>query len=519
MMYSYEQRKKAVDLYYQYDHSLTAVQKELGYPSSLTSIKYWVKEFRDKKKLHKKIIRKHKYSDEQRKIAVEYFLEHGKNVNRTCRILGYPSNALLTQWIIEDVPEENHNCRKNTSMIKCAQEDKKAAVIEACTSSETVKSIAAKYGVSRTSIYNWKNSLLRRGCEHSMAKKKKLLDTEKSIDELKSERDQLSQQVLELQQQIHRLELEKDVLEKVAELIKKGKGINLKDLTNREKATVIDALRKKYPLKELLSVFHVAKSTYCYQSAVMRAAEKYEETRKKIHKSFAESNESYGYRRIKLDLLDEGVRLSEKVIRRLMKEENLIVRAIKKKKYSSYQGEISPEVENLLIRDFHAEKPNTKWLTDISEFHIPAGKIYLSPMIDCFDGLPVAWTIGTHPDANLVNTMLDEAISTLKEDEKPIVHSDRGAHYRWPGWIKRMEETGLTRSMSKKGCSPDNSACEGFFGRLKNEMFYDRKWDNISIEQFMDILDNYIHWYAEKRRKLSLGGMSPINYRKSLGLI
>lgn len=211
--------------------------------------------------------------------------------------------------------------------------------------------------------------------------------------------------------------------------------------------------------------------------------------------------------------------ISEKVIRRLMKEENLVVKTIKKKKYNSYMGKISPAVDNLIKRDFHSDKPNAKWLTDITEFHIPAGKIYLSPIIDCFDGLPVSWTIGIHPDAELVNTMLDNAIASLKESEKPIIHSDRGAHYRRPGWIERMKEAGLTRSMSKKGCSPDNSACEGFFGQLKNEMFYCRDWKDVSIDKFIDILDAYIHWYAEKRRKLSLNGMSPIQFRKSLGLI
>ena len=107
-----------------------------------------------------------------------------------------------------------------------------------------------------------------------------------------------------------------------------------------------------------------------------------------------------------------------------MKEENLIVKTIKKKKYNSYMGEISPAVDNLIKRDFHSDKPNAKWLTDITEFHIPAGKIYLSPIIDCFDGLPVSWTIGIHPDAELVNTMLDNAIASLKESKKPIIHSD-----------------------------------------------------------------------------------------------
>lgn len=202
-----------------------------------------------------------------------------------------------------------------------------------------------------------------------------------------------------------------------------------------------------------------------------------------------------------------------------MQEESLVVRIHRKRKYSSYTGEISPAVPNLLERDFHADAPNIKWLTDITEFNIPSGRIYLSPIIDCFDGLPVSWTIDTSPNAELVNTMLDNAISTLKPNEHPPVHSDRGCHYRWPGWVERMEKAQLTRSMSKKGCSPDNSACEGFFGRLKNEMFYCRSWAGITIEQFIDILNEYIHWYAEKRIKLSLGGMSPLDYRRSLGLV
>ena len=213
-----------------------------------------------------------------------------------------------------------------------------------------------------------------------------------------------------------------------------------------------------------------------------------------------------------------GKKISEKVVRRLMREQNLSVRKVKKRKYSSYQGEITPAVENVINRDFHAEKPNEKWLTDITEFHIPAGKVYLSPIIDCFDGMPVSWTIGTSPDANLVNTMLDEGILTLAEGEKPLVHSDRGAHYRWPGWIERMEAAGLTRSMSKKGCSPDNSACEGFFGRLKNELFYDRNWNHVSIESFISKLEEYMHWYNEDRIKMSLGGMSPLQYRRGLAL-
>lgn len=170
-----------------------------------------------------------------------------------------------------------------------------------------------------------------------------------------------------------------------------------------------------------------------------------------------------------------GLIVSEKVVRRLMREEHLTVWKKNNKKYNSYAGEISPAVENIVNRNFRAEYPNMKWLTDITEFSLPAGKVYLSPIIDCFDGLAVSWTIGTSPTADLANAMLEKAISFLNEDGHPIVHSDCGGHYRWPGWIQRMEAAGLTRSMSKKGCSPDNSACEVFSGDLKTKCSTDER--------------------------------------------
>ena len=123
------------------------------------------------------------------------------------------------------------------------------------------------------------------------------------------------------------------------------------------------------------------------------------------------------------------------------------------------------------------------------------------------------------PDSVLVNTMLDQAIAHLSEGDRPLIHSDRGCHYRWPGWIERMEKAGLERSMSKKGCSPDNAACEGLFGRLKNEMFYCQDWTGVKISEFIDILNKYLLWYNTKRIKTSLGNMSPWEYRQSLGMV
>jgi transposase InsO family protein len=218
-------------------------------------------------------------------------------------------------------------------------------------------------------------------------------------------------------------------------------------------------------------------------------------------------------------LVRRHLHISEKVVQRLMKQECLVVAANRKRRYGSYLGEISPAPENLINRDFRANTPNEKWLTDITEFQIPAGKVYISPVIDCFDGLVVSWTIGTRPDADLVNTMLDAAIEAVAGSEsRPVIHSDRGAHYRWPGWLSRVCNAKLIRSMSRKGCSPDNAACEGFFGRLKTELFYPRSWQDHTVDQFIQIVDSHIRWYNEKRIKISLGSLSPIEYRLSLGI-
>ncbi len=171
--------------------------------------------------------------------------------------------------------------------------------------------------------------------------------------------------------------------------------------------------------------------------------------------------------------MPEEIVLSEKVVQKIMKEENLAAFRVKKAKCSSYLGEISPEVENVIDRNFHAEHLNKKWLTDITEFALPEGKVYLSPIINCFDGLVANWTIGRSPNVALVNTMLKQAISTLPE---------------------------------------------GFFGRLKNEMFYGRSWIGVSLDAFAQELNSYIYWYTHKSIKLSLGGVSPLEYRRKFGI-
>lgn len=130
----------------------------------------------------------------------------------------------------------------------------------------------------------------------------------------------------------------------------------------------------------------------------------------------------------------------------------------------------------------------------------------------------MSWSLSTCSDAELVNTMLDNAIETLNTGERPVIHCDIGGHYRWPGWLEQVNAAGFIRSMSRKGCSPDNAACEGLFSRLKTEMYYGSKWSGITPEKFMQHVDAYIRWYNERRIKLSLSAISPGMYRQQHSL-
>lgn len=532
-MYSKEQKEKAIALYEEYKE-LAIVIKILGYPTS-SVLWTWVKDYKEN---NNEVVKKNSkwanISLEKQLEAVDYFLANGMKFTKTIRHFGYPSVYILTRWLAEHAPGWNQikeeYGKQDKSVVSFSSRDKVDAVLAMSTKSKTMPEIYKEYSLDPAKFYYWKSEVLgNKGIFHmtkdTMLKEfkemqKKLAELQKECDSLSEAHTRLTQKYNSLNKDLYQKSLEHDILVATNEILKKGKSINIKSLKNYEKAIVIDALRHKYKLADLLEALEMAKSSYSYQVKIREKSDKYADLRKHMIKIFKENYEQYGYRRIKLQLKNEGVIVSEKLVRKLMKDEKLFVRHKKNKKYCSYKGELTPAPENLVKRNFHSDKPNKIWLTDITEFKLPSGKkVYLSPIIDCFDGYPVSWTIGTSPNANLVNTMLKQAINSLGNSEAPIIHSDRGAHYRWPEWILLMKQNGLKRSMSKKGCSPDNAACEGFFGRAKNEMFYNRNWKNTDVNSFIQWLDNYMHWYREKRIKKSLGGLSPLNYRKKLKLV
>lgn len=278
-----------------------------------------------------------------------------------------------------------------------------------------------------------------------------------------------------------------------------------------------------------LAAAGMAKSSYEYAKGALARGEGPERAaaREAVRAAFEESGGTYGYRRVYAQVnsgAGPDAAIGEWTVRSIMRREGLAARTPKRRRrYSSYAGEISEAPGNLLRDEdgkhlFGADRPNELWVTDVTEFRIPAGKVYLSPIVDCFDGMPISRSSSTSPDAEMANSSLLGACRRLREGEHPKVHSDRGCHYRRPGWLRICEEHGLVRSMSRKGCSPDNARAEGFFGRLEVEFFYGRDWSGVTVEEFMGRLDAYLSWYRDGRLKSDLGYMSPAQYRRSLGL-
>jgi transposase InsO family protein len=242
----------------------------------------------------------------------------------------------------------------------------------------------------------------------------------------------------------------------------------------------------------------------------MNRPDKYSEVKEVIQQIFDEHQGRYGYRRITLELRNRSYVLNHKTVRRLMREMNLkcLVRIIK---YRSYRGKVGKIAPNILERDFQATKPNEKWVTDVTEFHLHGEKLFLSPILDLYNGEIIAYNVEQRPVYPLVSKMLEKAFETLKEEDSPILHSDQGWHYQMKQYQKALKEQGITQSMSRKGNCLDNAAMESFFGILKSELLYLK--DFKSMEHFKQELESYIHYYNHKRIKEKLNGMSPAQYR------
>ncbi len=274
-----------------------------------------------------------------------------------------------------------------------------------------------------------------------------------------------------------------------------------------------------FQLDLLLETARLARSTYYYQLKGLGGLDKDKDLKAEIQAIFTEHKGNYGYRRVTLELRNRGFVVNHKKVQRLMKVLGLTARIRRKRKYSSYQGEIGKKAENLIQGQFEASRPMEKCYTDVTEFAIPASsqKLYLSPVLDGFNSEIIAYNLSTSPNLEQVKAMLNQAF-TEKHYENTILHSDQGWQYQHDSYHRFLESKGIQASMSRKGNSPDNGMMESFFGILKSEMFYGYEKTFQSLNQLEQAIVDYIDYYNNKRIKIKLKGLSPVQYRtKSFG--
>ncbi len=219
----------------------------------------------------------------------------------------------------------------------------------------------------------------------------------------------------------------------------------------------------------------------------------------------------YGYRRILMVLRNNGYSINHKTVLKLMNSLGLKGKQRKNDKYHSYKGEVGKVADNLLKREFYAEKPFEKLTTDVTQFKVCDEKVYLSPVMDLFNREIVSYSISLSPNLQQIREMLNGLFEKLPDDATPIFHSDQGWQYQHAEYQHLLSEHNITQSMSRKGNCMDNGAMENFFGRLKVEMFYGEKFE--SIADFVEELKRYIHYYNNERISMKLKGMSPAQYR------
>ena len=285
-------------------------------------------------------------------------------------------------------------------------------------------------------------------------------------------------------------------------------------MSSSRKTEIVRELITDFSLDILLKAIKLARSTYYYHVKQLDKPDKDQEIKAEIQSIFTEHKGNYGYRRIHLELRNRGYVVNHKRVQRLMKVLGLTARIRRKRKYSSYQGDIGKKAENLIQRQFEGSKPVEKCYTDVTEFAIPASsqKLYLSPVLDGFNSEIIAYNLSRSPNLAQVKKMLEQAF-TKKYYENTILHSDQGWQYQHDSYHQILQDKGIQPSMSRKGNSPDNGMMESFFGILKSEMFYGYEATFQSLEQLEQAIVDYIDYYNNKRIKVKLKGLSPVQYR------
>jgi len=437
-----------------------------------------------------------KHSFEVKLAAVNHYLAGHAGIISTAKLFQL-SHTSLSHWInlfLLHGPRAL-DCRHKRSY---SPEDKLCVVLYALGHSESLPRVAARFNIpSHNTVKNWIKGYRKSGNEAFIRRRKEKSMT-RSDDTHENEANMTPE---EMKNELRYLRAENAYLKAMQEHLLEKKRQELE-----EKTKVIRSLRCGHCQSDLLKAAGLARSTLYYQLSLQKAKDKYADVKQLIASIFHEHRGCYGYRRIHCELQKRGLKFSGKTVRKLMQQLGL-KSPVRLKKYRSYRGNMGLAAENILQRQFKAEAPCEKWVTDITEFRAGGQKLYLSPILDLFNGEIVAWETACRPTEELVKRMLNKGLESLAEGEKPLLHSDQGWHYRIKSYQSALADKGLVQSMSRKGNCLDNAVMENFFGHLKEEMYYRR--DYRSVEELENAVNEYItYWNTKKNKTQSWGTQS-----------
>ncbi|MBS4976256.1 MULTISPECIES: IS3 family transposase [Longicatena] len=386
----------------------------------------------------------------------------------------------------------------------------------------TIMSTAIEYGLSSDGIlFNWIKSYKENGYVIVERKKGRPPTMPKKNIVNKDYKDMTPEEKIKyLEDKNLYLEAENEYLKKLRAVIQARKN------QQKEKVAVVFELQRKYPIRILLHISRLKRSTYYYTLSKTNKDMKNDKVMNTIIDIYYTHKGRYGYRRITLELINKGFMMNHKKVKRLMSVMGLYG-VTPKAKYKSYKGDMNGTVKNQLLtqvidkenhktyyeRNFETTRCNQKWSTDVSEFHIGAGKLYLSPIIDLHNREIISYSISKSPNFKQTKDMLDQAFDKHLNLNGLIFQSDQGWQYQMEVYHKSLEEKGIIQSMSRKGNCLDNSPMENFFGKMKNEMFYGHEYEYKTLEELELAMEEYITYYNTQRITTKLKGLTPVQYR------
>ncbi|WP_222703022.1 IS3 family transposase [Fusobacterium animalis] len=417
------------------------------------------------------------------------------------------------KYLIALIKKHGYNILREDKNRVYSKDFKLQAINRILINHESINSVAIDIGLASNGIlHNWLSKFKENG--YNVVEKKKGRKT-KSMTKPKKNDKELSEK-----EKIKKLEEENLYLKAENEYLKKLRAlVQERELKEKKKLRVIAELRAKYPFKMLLKIAGIARSVYYYYINKKDIDEKNTNIIEKIKEIYYANSGRYGYRRVTLELKNQDININHKKVQRLMKKLNLQSIIRKKRKYSSYKGQVGKIADDHINRDFEATALNQKWFTDVTEFNLRGEKLYLSPILDAYGRYIVSYDISRSPNLEQINHMLNLAFKENENYENLIFHSDQGWQYQHNSYQERLKEKKIIQSMSRKGNSLDNGLMECFFGLLKSEMFYEQEEKYKTLEELQEAIEDYIYYYNNKRIKEKLKGLTPASYRSQSLLV